>query len=313
MRVPRNVGVQRVLASIDEKTVIEMNVNSAFARLAHSPLASRELCSTLIRSELSSNRPSMVGRFGSVEIKGVLYARMPLPFRLLVRRRTFSSMRINAGFFDVTDQRMRDFSNLMIADMQLLDILGSWRAEEILLQKYFRSAIRVPLSSLEPYLSRIPWSEVLEGLRVLVVHPFSATIERQYHEKRELLFSDKRVLPRFKELRTIRAVQTVAGNRANFSSWFEALTSMKVAIDSTDYDVAILGCGAYGFPLAAHVKRSGKKAIHMGGATQILFGIRGRRWDAHPAIAPLYNEHWVRPASEDIPMGASAVENGCYW
>ena len=27
-----------------------------------------------------------------------------------------------------------------------------------------------------------------------------------------------------------------------------------------------LGCGAYGFPLAAHVKRMGKKAIHMGGS-----------------------------------------------
>jgi hypothetical protein len=68
-----------------------------------------------------------------------------------------------------------------------------------------------------------------------------------------------------------------------------------------------------GFPLAAHVKRMGKKAIHMGGATQILFGIKGKRWDTHPVIGAMYNEHWVRPALEDVPQQANKVEGGCYW
>lgn len=38
-----------------------------------------------------------------------------------------------------------------------------------------------------------------------------------------------------------------------------------------DFDVAIIGCEAYGFPLAARLKRAGKIVVHMGGATQILF------------------------------------------
>ena len=41
---------------------------------------------------------------------------------------------------------------------------------------------------------------------------------------------------------------------------------MKAEINKSNYDICILGCGAYGFPLAAHVKRMGKKAIHMGGS-----------------------------------------------
>lgn len=290
-----------------------MNANLLLKSLFYSPPMAGEACSTLIRAELQGDKPSMIARFGSVEIKGVLYPRMPAPVRLLVRDKVFSSMRNNAGFFSITDEAIEKFSNLMIEDMKLLDILGSWRIEEVLLQKYFQNATRIELSALEPYLSKNPWSEVLEGLKVLVVHPFSATIERQYHEKREFLFADKRVLPKFKALETIKAVQTVAGNKGGFNDWFEALESMKSAIDVKDYDVAILGCGAYGFPLAAHVKRRGKKAVHLGGATQILFGIKGHRWDNHPLISSLYNEHWVRPAPEDVPIGASMVEKGCYW
>jgi hypothetical protein len=39
-------------------------------------------------------------------------------------------------------------------------------------------------------------------------------------------------------------------------------------IDCLEFDVALIGAGAYGLPLAACVKRLGKKAIHMGGVTK---------------------------------------------
>ena len=53
---------------------------------------------------------------------------------------------------------------------------------------------------------------------------------------------------------------------------------MENEIDKHDYEVCLIGCGAYGLPLAAHVKKQGKKAIHIGGALQLLFGIMGKRW-----------------------------------
>ena len=84
---------------------------------------------------------------------------------------------------------------------------------------------------------------------------------------------------------------------------------MKEQIDRTDYEIAILGCGAYGLPLAAHVKRQGKKAVHLGGSTQFMFGIIGKRWEGNPLI----NENWVRPAPEETPALAVHVEGGCYW
>ena len=53
------------------------------------------------------------------------------------------------------------------------------------------------------------------------------------------------------------------------------------------FDVAIIGCGAYGMPLAAMLKQAGKQAIHLGGATQLLFGIKGKRWEEIKTIPHL--------------------------
>jgi hypothetical protein len=255
----------------------------------------------------------MIARFGSVEIKALLWSHLPWIARRMAGHRVISDMIMNAGFFPAAHAAIEQFSALMYDDMNQLDILGSWRPEEYLLYMHLRRVTRVRLAALEPYLSAHPWSENLEGRKVLVVHPFSRTIESQYYNHRRQLFEDARVLPEFGKLATIRAVQTIAGNNLQYSDWFQALASMKDAMDGTDYDVAIIGCGAYGFPLAAHAKRRGKQAVHLGGATQILFGIRGKRWDADPQISSLYNERWVRPAPEDSVVGAERVENACYW
>ncbi len=120
------------------------------------------------------------------------------------------------------------------------------------------------------------------------------------------------MLPPF-ELATLKAVQSIGGNQVPFSSWFDALESMKKKIGELDFDVAIVGAGAYGLPLSAHIKAIGKKAVHIGGAAQMLFGIYGRRWVDHPQEKVFINEHWTRPLPSEKPTNANAVENGCYW
>jgi hypothetical protein len=272
-----------------------------------------ELSSEKIKEALESGNPTMIARFGSTEIKAILHPMIPQPLKFIFRNRIYSRMGELSGFFPETDQAINKFSKLMIDDMSLIDVLGAWRIEEYFLRGFFVNACRIELRMLEPYFSENPWTEVLKGKNVLIIHPFNKTIERQYYLNRELLFKDKRILPEFKTLKTIKAVQTVAGQKSEFVDWFEALDSMKKLIDQEDFDVAILGCGAYGFPLAAHIKRLGRKAVHLGGSTQILFGIKGRRWDNHPEISALYNDYWVRPAPEDVPQNAQKVEGGCYW
>lgn len=88
--------------------------------------------------------------------------------------------------------------------------------------------------------------------------PFSYIIEKQYQENRHKLFDNHDVLPEF-YLQTIQAVQSLGGDSNGFADWFQALDWMKHEIDQRNYDIALIGCGAYGFPLAAHVKRQGKR------------------------------------------------------
>ena len=81
-----------------------------------------------------------------------------------------------------------------------------------------------------------------------------------------------------------------------------------------DFDIALLGCGAYGYPLAAHIKKMGKQAIHLGGCLQILFGLKGRRWDEEePDIVAMYNDYWHYPMASEVPKGSGDVEGGTYW
>jgi len=125
------------------------------------------------------------------------------------------------------------------------------------------------------------------------------------------LFERKDILPQF-ELKTLKAVQSIAGQSCGFSSWFDALEYMYQQAASIDFDIAIIGCGAYAFPLACKLKKIGRSTITMCGATQILFGIKGRRWE-NSTISKFYNNAWVSPSREEIPVDYKKIEDGCYW
>ena len=178
--------------------------------------------------------------------------------------------------------------------------------EEYMLATYGNNVEYCMLHTLEPFMAPNPWSAKLAGKRVVVIHPFADTIRAQY-AKREQLFPGRNVLPSF-ELRIVRAVQTIAGNKDDrFTTWFEALEYMYNEAMSQDFDAAIIGCGAYGFPLAAKLKAAGKIAIHLGGATQLLFGIKGKLWaieytGAYPEM--MNNPAWVHPSERPDRFGA---------
>ena len=221
----------------------------------------------------------------------------------------------NTGVFPTSDDALDAFAREYLAAISQVDVMGVWFnvGEERIVREYCSKADLVPLRSIEPYYQDEPWSRALGRRRVLVIHPMTESICEQYEANREYLFDDPDVLPEF-DLRLIKSVQSAAGEfPAAFATWLDALSSMKMAMDASAYDICIVGAGAYGLPLAAHAKKSGKVAIHMGGATQILFGIKGRRWDNHDAISKLYRESWVRPKECEVPRRAMDVEDGCYW
>ena len=263
---------------------------------------------------LCSKEPCMIGRFGSVEIQGTVNGILPWPFHYILKKRTYRHLINNAGFFPVDRKNVKRFARLMIESMKDCDCLASWRIEEFLFKSKLKNAIKVSLDSLMPVDTFInvvyEWGKALENKKILVISPFAELIELQYKNNRDKIWDNPNILPLFKELHTLKSVNSVGGTKnCEFETWFKALEYMEQEIDRIDYDIAILGCGAYGFPLAAHIKNKGKKAIHIGGATQLIFGIKGKRWEG----APFINEYWISPREEDKPKGFEKVEGGCYW
>lgn len=281
---------------------------------------------------LTSDRPCMIARLGANEANVTASYLGQLKYRGIGHALSFikgdtprwwwtnkqiKAMELNAGFFHASEENLKKFSKMMLEDMRRVDILGSWLAEERWFKDELSKAVSVRLRYLEPFWAKQPWTVSLKGKRVVVVHPFAETIERQYN-RREELFDNPDTLPAFASLRTVKAVQSI-GNEANgFGTWFDALEWMEKELDKEPYDVALIGCGAYGFPLAAYAKRTGHKAVHLGGALQLLFGIKGKRWfspdgDVYADYHHLLRPSWVEPCEADKPKQANNVEGGCYW
>lgn len=229
---------------------------------------------------------------------------------------SLKALYINAGFFPMSEKLQNDFTELVLKDTKDIDILCSYIDQESYLEKELEHCRKIDLYGYcAPFAWENPWTSVLKGKRVLIVHPFTESIKRQY-EHRDKLFKNQDVLPEFEELILVKAIQSIAGNGTNtgFRNWFEALKFMEDEIDCHNYDVALIGCGAYGMPLAAHCKRKGKIAIHMASWVQMLFGIYGQRWAVdQPEYVSFINEYWVRPLESEKPKNAEKVENGAYW
>lgn len=280
-------------------------------KMLATPNETSQAIATAIRNEV----PYMVARFGSVELENTGKSELGIHYRL---QGSFNTLCNNAGFFPKDISMLPTFSKLMCGSMPLCDLQGIWYLP---FEDYYLKSSRLNPELitegryLEPWFADIPWTQALAGKKVLVIHPFDELIQEQY-TKREQLFPQKNILPEFK-LITLKAVQTIAGSKdERFDTWFDALDYMCSEADKIDFDVAIIGCGAYGYPLAAHIKRSGKIAIHLGGVTQALFGIKGKRWDVDPlddTVRNLYNEYWVYPGNREKPKEFKKIENGCYW
>ena len=264
----------------------------------------------LARAAIQKGGPYLIARCGATEMRTVADK---LAHGGHFTDRTRQDIRNLSGVFPTDDETLNRFCELYVSCARSADLLALWDvgAEREVIRGCRNTAF-CKLRALEPYYHPHPWSSALAGKKVLVVHPFKNTILRQY-EKRAQLFPGTGVLPEFSGLTVIRAVQGLAGQDTGYASWFDALAAMEEKMDAADYEVAIVGAGAYGLPLAAHARDTGHTAIQMSGATQLLFGIKGKRWDTHPVISKVYNDAWVRPAEDEGIDHREAVEGGSYW
>jgi hypothetical protein len=264
-----------------------------------------------IKSLLEGDAPFLVSRIGNTEGRIV--------GEFLYRGRHYSRLskkqaHQNAGIFPVDICLLNKFSEIYVDALRAVDCLGFWQTpyQARWIASLEQPPLLAPLSSLEPYFHADPWTAALAGKRVLVVHPFGQSIASQYQQKRQMLFANPKLLPEF-DLEVLAPPQTLAPSTAGYADWAEALSDLERQVSERNFDVALLGCGAYGLPLGAAIKRDGRQAIHLGGSLQLMFGIRGRRWDDMACFQHFFNDAWVRPSAAETPQRANSVDAGCYW
>ena len=137
---------------------------------------------------LSSDKPCMIGRFGSNEIESTVFTRNRKYFKYDMinyargksdiwwyPENTINRMYYNAGFFSPSIEQLDKFGEEMMNAMPLLDVLGSWCKEEGYFLDKLSKATFIDLELLNPAwgCDSEPWTLALEGKKVLVVHPFT--------------------------------------------------------------------------------------------------------------------------------------------
>lgn len=281
----------------------------------HNKVLTRQQANQSILEGLRSAEPFFIGRLGSVELECLTHYLYFLDRRNCLEQsypdNVKMMMNINAGFFPSEDVLLDEFCRLYLSRLNEMDIIWSmWfsKFENKIYSEYKEdTSVADYDETVFPYDQDQPWTLGLKGRKVLVIHPFEESIRENYKIK-DKLFGNPEFLPDF-ELITLKAVQSIAGNKTPYETWFEALKDMEDKMDRIDYDIALIGAGAYGLALGAHAKRVGKKAVHIGGILQLFFGIKGKAWNK----LGVYNEHWTSPLETEVPQDFKKVEAGRYW
>ena len=294
---------------------------------------SRVQANALIAKNIQCFFRGKVPAFGVLRPGIVEMKLLPLFLNQSVHESVIHMAATNAGIVPPTKKQAREFITTYVRSMDLANREGGLLAvnchdpgaaeEKAFVKRFNQNAVHIHSRSVEPFYAGhsfreddIPWSAELSDKVLLVVHPFSVSIHRQYyrHQHGTPLFEDARILPRLKLLKTVPAVVGIGGANVEHN-WSTNLENMKIQITAQQpFDFAILGCGGYGHPLAHFIVETlNVPALYMGGGTQLLFGIRGTRWEGHRLLKTLIRPSWVHPLPNEIPPSAERVEDSAYW
>ncbi len=262
----------------------------------------------IVRQAISGGGPLGLGKIGSLEAEAVVCYLRGRDYSPVLRQQLL----VNVGIHPPDRTHLDAFCKLFLESVDTLDILAAWGhpgESEIISRVAHRPLVR--LRSFESWRHPRPWSSALAGKRVLVVTPFARSVISQF-KRREEIWRDQTIMPPC-ELRAVRMPLSPGLVPPLHANWRERYDALVKECDEAPYDVMLVGAGGLSVPLVAHAKARGRIGFHLGGHTQILFGVYGKRWDRDRLLADLQTPAWVRPSGDEAPSTVVKVEQGCYW
>jgi len=261
-----------------------------------------------IKSALECGKGALIGRQGSTEMTSILSNDTEL---------YINTLEVYSGVFAGSIEEWAEVYKEACSEADIM--AAGWykplAEKEINYIKTISKAELIPLRSLEPYYSSVPWSSIFSGRRVTVVSSFAESMKGQIGKD---IWGDKPILPEasWSFVRSYFCPKIAQGScewPPEVSCWKTAVDYLEKEVVLTSPEIVLIGCGGLAMPLALRLKRRGIIVVVLGGAIQILFGIKGFRWEGHLEISSYFNDSWVFPSEEEVPLDAKKIEQGCYW
>jgi len=304
-----------VVTNLTEKVI------SMKKRFLHEDALSESSFSTL-KSLIESGKPSSILRFGSLE------TRMCYDYRDIPNHHPpenlIKILKQNTGFYctDPTAEVdvLKRFADISLKAYAKCDYVASTISPQneayAFVGKCMTLVPHLDVCYVPSYVQTLNrWMPLLEGLKVLVISPFPKSIASQLEHKSRLFENGPNAFqfPQC-EISLYQAHNTILGNTPfPCENWVESFEQMASEISCMDFDLALVGAGAYGVPLCSAVKDMGKIGFHVASAVQLAFGLMGKRWRTYQHIQEFYNDFWNYPLASETPKSAHLVESGCYW
>lgn len=285
-----------------------------------------------IEESITKNKGFAIGKLGFSEQCLLGY----LPFKRknpnYVQLKAYESMfryhcEIQFGVFPTNSEFLNEFVNFYTKHVHQIDILGVFQAEQEdkIIKENNLTADFIPYQYTEPDRS-IPANEpncylrYFKDKKLLLISPFADLLklraskdifEQVWSKIQKKWFYPSDVSSLEIPYSFVNSFQT----HRKYNNSIDLFDSICSRLSTIEFDVAFIGAGALGLPIASYIKNEGKIAISLGGHLQVLFGVKGDRWNRDINWTSNYmNEFWVDMPEKYHPENKSILtDDGAYW
>jgi hypothetical protein len=272
-----------------------------------------------IKRLMESNEPFFIGRIAGVELK-IAYDYLKHHGNYQVQDQM--ELENNAGIHVTSKQSLDDYAKALLESYDACTLIAEWEIDgkvfaltgmgQKVVEERTPTIPKINALALEPYYFKESWMSSLVNKRILIIHPFVQTIQKQISQLSKLFMG--RDWFKGCTFQVISPPVTLAGNHKG-RDWkvdYEECLERIRKVD--DFDIALVAAGGYGMLLSNFIYKEKKRSVmYIGGALQLFFGIIGKRWFDNKEIIGWVNDDWVRPMSSEKPTNFVRVEKGCYW
>jgi hypothetical protein len=268
-----------------------------------------------IRHHLKNNKPFAAGKIGITELN-LLYCYFQLKNNGPLLEHLKHEAEDIAGLYPYNDKTVIEFSENMLRLLPSIDLIPVWnnvipQFEKYIFDNYCPNSYKTKIEMLEPFFDDAPWTDYLKDKTVLVFSPFAESIKENF-KSFDKIWNNK-IKNNF-ELKVYKyPFALTLSDKNEFKASNEVYKHFLDILNKETFDVGIFGTGYTSLLYTLEAKKLNKTGIHLGGGTQILFGIKGHRWKQMDRFVKIFNEHWTEPKSSEKPPRYKKCEGGGYW